>query len=120
MALMAELKCTVCQADDIPLDREEIAELHCQVPDWDIAEEGGVHKLKRTFKFNGFISALEFTSAIGGLAQAQGHHPTLITMWGSVTIIWWTHKISGLHENDFIMAARTDGLYQEQIALFSG
>lgn len=112
MAVLAELKCTVCQAGDFPLDREEIAEFQKQVPDWDLIPENGVDKMKRTFKFRDYQKALEFTNKVGLLAEEQGHHPVITTEWGKVTVTWWTHKIAGLHENDFIMAARTDALYK--------
>src|SRR5262249_11555034 len=55
--------------------------------------------------------ALAFTNAIGELAEAEGHHPALLTEWGRTTVTWWTHKIKGLHRNDFVMAAKTDELY---------
>jgi len=113
MALLAELKCTVCQADDIPLNMDDIADYMSQTPEWEVLDEKGVNKLSRVFNFKDYTSALDFTNLVGRLAEEHGHHPTLITEWGKVTVIWWTHKISGLHENDFIMAARTDKLYQE-------
>jgi pterin-4a-carbinolamine dehydratase len=67
--------------------------------------------LQRVFKFKNFAQALDFTNKVGDLAEAEDHHPALTTEWGKVTINWWTHKIRGLHRNDFIMAAKTDGLY---------
>ncbi len=67
--------------------------------------------LERTFRFRDFAGALAFTARVGAEAEAQGHHPFLLTEWGRVTVTWWTHKIKGLHRNDFIMAARTDRLY---------
>ena len=70
----------------------------------------GVKQLQRVFRFRNFQAALAFTNRVGALAEAQGHHPLLITEWGRVTVCWWTHKIGGLHLNDFIMAARTDTL----------
>jgi len=111
MALLAELKCTVCQADDIPLDEAAILEKLIDLPDWSVMEEGGIKKLTRVFKFKEYLSALDFTHKVGLLAEENGHHPRLITEWGKVTVIWWTHKISGLHDNDFIMAAKTDLQY---------
>lgn len=111
MALLAELKCTVCQAGDIPLDDSEIREKLANLPGWSVKEENSVKKLSRTFKFKDYLSVLDFTHKVGLLAEEEGHHPVLVTEWGKVIVIWWTHKINGLHENDAIMAAKTDRLY---------
>jgi 4a-hydroxytetrahydrobiopterin dehydratase len=86
-------------------------ELKPQVPEWEIMSEDDVNKLKRVFKFPNFKKALEFTNQVGEIAEEENHHPLLKTEWGKVTVLWWTHKISGLHENDFIMAAKTDDVY---------
>ena len=72
----------------------------------------GCKRLRRVFSFDDFAQALEFTEAVGEVAEAEGHHPALLTEWGRMTVSWWTHKIKGLHRNDFIMAAKTDELYQ--------
>jgi 4a-hydroxytetrahydrobiopterin dehydratase len=90
----------------------EIAEFHPQVPDWEIVELDGVKRLRRVFSHVDFLQALEFTNKVGELAEAEDHHPALLTEWGRTTVTWWTHKIKGLHRNDFIMAAKTDELYQ--------
>lgn len=111
MAMLAELKCSVCQAGDLPLTDDEIKTYQKQVPNWQVTESGEVKKLRRTFEFADFLSALAFTNAVGQAAEEAGHHPALLTEWGRVTVTWWTHKIHGLHENDFIMAAKTDQLY---------
>ena len=71
----------------------------------------GIMQLERVFVFDNFVDALEFTKRVGQLAEAEGHHPALLTEWGRVTVTWWSHKIRGLHRNDFIMAARTDQLF---------
>ena len=92
------------------LTDEEIAELKSQIPDWQIVERDGIRRLERVFRLKNFAQALEFTNRVGALAEAEGHHPALLTQWGSVTVTWWTHKIRGLHRNDFIMAAKTDRL----------
>ena len=90
----------------------EIAEFHRQVSDWEIVERDGIKRLRRVFSFDDFVQALEFTKRAGELAEDEGHHPALLTEWGRTTVKWWTHKIKGLHRNDFIMAAKTDELYQ--------
>jgi pterin-4a-carbinolamine dehydratase len=68
---------------------------------------------ERAFEFPSFADALAFTNRVGALAEKEGHHPALLTEWGRVTVTWWTHKIRGLHRNDFIMAAKTDALAAE-------
>jgi 4a-hydroxytetrahydrobiopterin dehydratase len=87
-----------------------MAALRPQIPDWQVVERDGIPRLERVFKFPNFAAALAFTDRVGALAEAEGHHPALLTEWGRVTVTWWTHKIGGLHRNDFIMAAKTDRL----------
>ena len=82
------------------------------MPDWELREEEGEKRLRRAFTFKDFAPALVFTNKVGALAEEEGHHPALLTEWGKVTVAWWTHKIGGLHRNDFIMAARTDALFE--------
>ena len=106
--------CVPCHGGAPQATPEEVARYRSQVPDWEVVEEDGVAKLRRAFDFPDFASALAFTDAVGAEAEAQGHHPVLVTTWGKVTVSWWTHAIGGLHENDFIMAARTDALFDER------
>jgi 4a-hydroxytetrahydrobiopterin dehydratase len=75
-------------------------------------ELDGIQRLRRAFSFGDFAQALEFTKKVGELAEEERHHPALLTEWGRTTVTSWTHKINGLHRNDFIMAAKTDELYQ--------
>jgi len=81
------------------------------VPDWQLLERNGIPQLERVYKFKNFVEALAFTNRVGELAEQEGHHPAILTEWGRVTVTWWTHKIKGLHRNDFIMAAKADQLY---------
>src|SRR2546426_11869088 len=113
MDQLTQLKCTACRGGEPTLTDAQIAELHPQVPTWQIVEREGIKRLERTFKFDNFVNALAFTNKIGELAEEEGHHPTILTEWGRVTVTWWTHKIRGLHRNDFIMAAKTDALVAE-------
>ena len=113
MAALTQEKCVACRADSPRVTDQEIAELHPQVSEWKLITEGGIRKLDRVFRFPDFVQALAFTQAVGNLAEAEGRHPRLITEWGRVAVTWWTHKIRDLHRNDFIMAAKTDSLYQE-------
>ena len=107
---LAEEKCTACRADAPKLTPAEIAEFRHQVPAWDVREVDGVPRLERTFTFPDFAQALAFTNKVGAIAESEGHHPALLTEYGKVTVSWWTHKIKGLHRNDFVMSARTDSL----------
>jgi len=108
---LAQMKCSACRGDEPPLSTQELEHYLPRVPDWDLAEEDGVKKLRRTFKFSNFVEALDFTNHVGEAAEEEGHHPIITLTWGKTTVTWYTHKIKGLHENDFIMAAKTDNLY---------
>ncbi len=110
MADLKELKCIPCRGDVPPLTDEEVERLKPQVSGWEVIEVEGIKRLQRVFKFRNFADALSFTNRVGELAEAEDHHPALLTEWGKVTVTWWTHKIKGLHQNDFIMAAKTDAL----------
>ena len=112
MAQLTQEKCVACRRDSPHVTDQEITELHPQVPDWAMIQEEGIPKLDRAFLFNNFAQSLAFTNTVGNLAEAEGHHPRLVTEWGKVTVTWWTHKIRNLHRNDFIMAAKTDELYK--------
>ena len=110
---MTELRakhCEACRADAPRVTSAQIDELSLQIPDWDLIEVDGVQRLKRVYQFKNFEQALEFTNKIGALAEQEDHHPAILTEWGKVTVTWWTHKIRGLHLNDFIMSAKTDDL----------
>jgi len=108
MTALSQAHCEACRADAPKVSEAELAELIGQVPDWNLETRDGVLQLEKVFPFRNFAQALAFTNAVGALAEAEGHHPALLTEWGKVTVTWWTHKIHGLHRNDFIMAARTD------------
>lgn len=110
MPELHELQCIPCRGGEPTLSEAELAEYLPRVPGWEIVEEGGEKRLRRSFKFKNFAQALEFTNRVGAAAEAQDHHPRLVTEWGRVTVDWWTHVIGGLHQNDFIMAARTSEL----------
>lgn len=111
MDQLTQLKCTACRGDEPTLTDAQIAELHPQVPNWQVVERDNIKRLERTFKFDNFVHALAFTNKVGELAEEEGHHPAILTEWGRVTVTWWTHKIKGLHQNDFIMAAKSDQAY---------
>jgi 4a-hydroxytetrahydrobiopterin dehydratase len=111
---LKEMKCVPCRGGEPPLDEAQIADLRPQVPEWEVIEVDGVKRLQRVFKLKNFAQALHFTNRVGEIAEAEDHHPSLLTEWGRVTVTWWTHKIKGLHQNDFIMASKTDELYKNQ------
>ena len=108
MSTLAQQRCVACRKGEPSLTDAEIAELHPQLPEWQIVERDGIKRLERVFTFKNFAQALAFTNKVGEIAEAEGHHPALLTEWGKVTVTWWTHVIRGLHRNDFIMAAKTD------------
>jgi 4a-hydroxytetrahydrobiopterin dehydratase len=105
---LASERCTACRGDEPRLNESEIAELALGVKDWMVVQEDDMLRLRREFTFRDFAQALAFTNQVGALAEKEGHHPALLTEWGKVTVSWWTHKIHGLHRNDFVMAAKTD------------
>ena len=86
-------------------------ELLRQVPEWRVIERDGGRRLERAYKLADFVQAIHFTNRVAELAEKMDHHPSILTEWGRVTVSWWTHKVNGLHRNDFIMAAKTDEIY---------
>lgn len=110
MGTLKEMHCEACRRDAPAVSSDEMQSLLKEIPDWRVVDREGIPQLQRVFEFPDFASALAFTNSVGEIAEAEGHHPALLTEWGRVTVRWWTHKIRGLHRNDFIMAARTDEL----------
>ncbi len=109
---LIQMKCTACRGGQPTLTDSEIAQLHPQVLEWSIVERDSIKRLERVFRFQNFAEALAFTNKVGEIAEEEGHHPAVLTEWGRVTVTWWTHKIKGLHRNDFIMSAKTDLMFQ--------
>ncbi len=105
---LLKAKCSACDASATRLSEPETTEMLKQLNSWRVESRGDVLKLEKVFTFSNFRKALAFTNTVGELAEEEGHHPALLTEWGKVTVTWWTHKIGGLHKNDFILAARTD------------
>jgi 4a-hydroxytetrahydrobiopterin dehydratase len=114
MAALVQMQCVACRRGEPTVTEEELREFLPQVPEWSLIEREGVPRLERVYTFSNFASALAFTVGIGTLAESEAHHPALLTEWGRVTVHWWTHKIRGLHRNDFIMAAKSDRIYDER------
>lgn len=109
---LAEEFCEACQPTSPHVTDEERADLMPEIPKWEELDVTGVPRLRRTFRFDGWLPAVEFTNRVAALADEQGHHPMIRLEWGKVVVSWWTHAINGLHRNDFIMAAKTDELFE--------
>ena len=107
---LADKKCVPCRGGLPPLTGAELAVLHHKVPKWIVEQE---HHIHREFRFPDFKQALDFVNRVGALAEEQGHHPDILLAWGKADITLWTHKIDGLSESDFIMAAKIDRLANE-------
>lgn len=110
MTDLTQRRCEACREGAPQATREEIEEYMRQIPDWQVIDAGGVNQLQRVYKLKNFAQALEFANRIGEIAEQEDHHPSILVEYGKVTLTWWTHKIKGLHINDFIMAARSDKL----------
>lgn len=108
---LAEKKCKACTGDVDPYGEDEILEYSEKIDEeWDVVDN---HHLKRTFDFPDFQTALNFVNQIGELAEKEGHHPNIEFTWGEVTVKIYTHKIDGLWESDFVLAAKIDKLQNE-------
>ena len=105
---LAAKSCTPCRGGVPPLTTDEAERHLAQAPDWNLLDDGG--KIQRTYRFKNFREALGFVQRAGELAEAEGHHPDILFGWGYATVSLQTKKIRGLHENDFLMAAKLDGL----------
>ena len=112
MTDLRQMKCVACRAGEPTVTDSEISVLQPQIPEWQRKDVDGVKRLERVFKFRNFAHALEFTNKVGAIAEEEDHHRLIITEYGCVTVDWWTHVIKGLHKNDFILAAKTDELFE--------
>ena len=109
MVELARKQCIPCKGGVPPLKGAELNALHQEVPEWNVVNE---HHLVRTYRFPNFAQALGFVNRVGAVAEEQGHHPDILLAWGKAEVTLWTHKIDGLTESDFIMAAKIDKLYE--------
>jgi 4a-hydroxytetrahydrobiopterin dehydratase len=110
MTDLHQMKCVACRGGEPTLTDIEIEALHPQIPEWQLKEVNGIKRLERVSKLKNFIEAIAFTNKVALIAEKEDHHPLIIAEYGRVTVNWWTHKIGGLHRNDFIVAAKTDQL----------
>lgn len=107
---LADQTCEPCRGGIPPLTPEQIDPLRTQVPAWTVVDH---HHIERAFAFPDFAEALAFVNAVGAASEEQGHHPDIELGWGRAAVRFYTHKIDGLHQADFIMAAKVDRLYEE-------
>ena len=109
MSELAGKKCIPCKVGTPPLSGEELLEFYHQLPDeWQLVND---HQIERTYSFQDFKKALAFVVEVGKIAEEEGHHPNIELSWGKVKLTYWTHKIDGLSEADFVMAAKSDVFY---------
>ena len=110
MEPLKQSRCVPCRGGIAPLTPNEIGPLAAEVPAWHVVERDGIARIEREFTFPDFNSAMQFAVRVGHVADAEDHHPDLHIGWGRVRVETWTHKIGGLHRNDFILAAKIDAL----------
>lgn len=110
MTELANQVCEACKAGTPLLTDAELAELMPQLAHWRVDQVNGVKRLVKTYTFPNFVSAMDFAHQVADLAEEHNHHPKLCVEWGKVEVSWWTHKISGIHHNDAVLAAKTDTL----------
>lgn len=108
MSGLAEKSCVPCRGGVAPLRGADLVRLSAEVARWTVVNE---HHLEREIQFPDFQTALDFTNRVGALAEAEGHHPDIYLAWGKVGVKIWTHKIDGLTESDFVLAAKIDRLH---------
>ena len=102
---LADQKCIPCKGGVPRLTGDALRNLSAQLPDWSVVKE---HHLTRTYRFPDFVTGLAFVNQAGAIAEEQGHHPDLLLAWGRVEVTIYTHKIDGLTESDFVLAAKMD------------
>jgi 4a-hydroxytetrahydrobiopterin dehydratase len=111
MKELVQQRCSPITVNTSRLSDQEAGRLNVKLPGWEIHTKKGELRLEKSFQFKDFIQAMAFTNQVAQLANKEDHHPAILTEWGKVTITWWTHKIKGLTMNDFIMAAKTEQLF---------
>jgi 4a-hydroxytetrahydrobiopterin dehydratase len=113
MDKLSKESCEACRADAPAISDKDLKKLMPKIPHWGVVVVDEVMRMSREFSFKDFEQAMSFSNRVGNIAEAEGHHPAILTEWGKVTVTWWSHKIKGLHKNDLIMAARTDEVFEE-------
>ena len=110
---LSQSTCEACRVDADVLHEDQIQQLLRQIPSWTVCEEESIKRLICSFAFLSYKDSVIFTNEVANLAEKEDHHPEIVLEWGKVTVIWWSHKINGLHKNDFICASKTDDLFKE-------
>ncbi len=108
MSELGSRHCVPCEGGIPPLSEREAESLMGQIENWDLIESAT--RIRRTFTFKDFMQAQAFATRVGTLSESEGHHPDISYGWGYCTVLFYSHKINGLHENDFIMAAKINAL----------
>ena len=111
-------RCEPCRGGIAPLTEAAAEQLRVETPGWELAEAGT--RLQRRFEFEDFKNAIQFVNRVADVAEEEGHHPDIAIHWNRVDLVLWTHKIGGLHQNDFILAAKIDRLLEEPRRSTSG
>lgn len=106
---LSSQSCEACQIDAPKVPQDQIQILLSEINGWVLIEEP-INKIQKIFSFKSYKDSVDFSNKVASLADDEDHHPQIILEWGKVTVIWWSHKIEGLHKNDFICAAKTDKL----------
>ena len=109
MSDLASNTCEACRIDAPKVSDDEVNILLKEIDNWDLIHEE-VNQLKKIFSFSSYKESVDFSNKVAKMADIEDHHPTITLEWGKVTVVWWSHKIKGLHKNDFICAAKTDQL----------
>ncbi|WCP69833.1 4a-hydroxytetrahydrobiopterin dehydratase [Vibrio tubiashii] len=108
--MLDELRCESCTSSAVALGAEERRLLLTELEDWQMLERDGIPQLEKVYKFKNYKLAWAFANKVSELAEEEFHHPSILLEWGKVTVTWWSHSIKGLHQNDFICAAKCDRL----------
>jgi len=111
---LTTMQCVPCSGSEPSVSQEEMEKLKPTIPEWEVIEKKSTPRLRRTFEFSDFQEALDFTNQVGEAAEIEGHHPIITITWGKATVEWYTHAILNIHKNDFIMAAKTDEIYESR------
>jgi len=106
---LSSQSCEACQIDAPKVPQDQIQILLSEINGWFLIEEP-INKIQKIFSFKSYKDSVDFSNKVASLADDEDHHPQIVLEWGKVTVIWWSHKIKGLHKNDFICAAKTDKL----------
>lgn len=113
MSDLATKTCVPCKGGVPPLKGKELEDIYKQIPQWSNWKIVNEHHITRTFEFSNFQKALDFVNRVGVVAESQWHHPDIRLSWGAAEVTLWTHKVDGLTEGDFIMAAKIDNLFEK-------